>query len=141
GDERPDPVVNVPGPKPATLANPTSVDPAERAKKDIQRFRDLVDPQLVDANKPDRYTEPYATIQKMIDKSKASSDFAAQKAWSDELGAYTQKVNSLITPRIWAPIKAKADAPFNSGNYGRALEELAKLEDVYKYFRNDDKVE
>jgi serine/threonine-protein kinase len=124
------------------VAPPSSagVDPEERARKDIQRFRDLIDPQLGNTARADRYTEPYATILKMIEKSKLSADFAAQKAWQDELAAYMTKVNNLISTR-YAPIKAKAEENYNSGRYLKALEDLSQLEEVYKYFRNDDKVE
>ncbi|MBI3855282.1 MAG: hypothetical protein HY293_06290 [Planctomycetes bacterium] len=77
----------------------------------------------------------------MIEKSKNLSDFAAQKLWTEELTNYTSKVNTLISQRIWDPIRVKADLPFQAGRYGQALEELSKFEDVYKYFRNDDKIE
>jgi serine/threonine-protein kinase len=140
GDARHDPAAVNPGPKPPSGSAPANVDAAERAKKSVQQFRELVDPQLGDASKPDRYAEPYATILRMIDKSKAASDFAAQKVWTEELSAYTAKVNALISSK-WIPIRSRADVPFNSGDYAKALEELSKLEDVYKYFRNDDKVE
>src|ERR1051326_3161867 len=77
----------------------------------------------------------------MIEKSEAANEFAAQKIWTDELAAYTAKVNTLIGTKVWAPIRAKADVPFGNSDYAKALEELSKFEDVYKYFRNDDKVE
>jgi serine/threonine-protein kinase len=130
-------------PKPPTSAvvNSGAVDPAEKARKSVQQFRELTDPQILDLTKSDRYTDPYATILKMIEKSKAASDFAAQKIWTDELAAYTAKVNGLISGKIWSQIRTKADEPFSNGDYGKTLEELSRLEDVYKYFRNDDKVE
>jgi eukaryotic-like serine/threonine-protein kinase len=140
----PGPTIPVKTPETGTAKNPIVIpnaDPEERARKDVARFQKLVDSQITDESKADRFTEPYATILKMIDKAKASSDFAAQKVWSDELSNYMAKVNTLISTRVWAPIKARADAPFNDSNYPKALEELAKFEDVYKYFRNDDKVE
>ena len=121
--------------------NPVGVDPEERAKKDIQRFRELVDSQLGNTAKADRFTEPYATIHRMIEKSKSLNDFAAQKLWTEELTEYTTKVNDLIKSRVWAGIKAKADPPLAENKYMAALEELGRFEDVYKYFRNDDKIE
>jgi len=139
GDAKP---VVIPPPRTVTVnPNPVGMDPEERARRDIQRFHDLTDPQLGSASKPDRFTEPYATILKMIDKSKSSSDFAAQKAWQDELTAYTGKVNNLINTRIYTQMKSVAEEHYNSGRYLKALDELSKLEDVYKYFRNDEKVE
>jgi serine/threonine-protein kinase len=126
-----------PNPPPVTAG----ADPEDRARKDVQRFRDLVDSQLGSVSKPDRFTEPYATILKMIDKAKSSSDFAAQKIWQEELGAYTTKVNTLIDTRYYSPIKIRAEENYNSGRYLKALDDLSKFEDVYKYFRNDDKVE
>jgi hypothetical protein len=141
GEGNPKPVVVNQNPKPPVV-NPTpGVDPEERARKDVQRFRELVDSQMGDTSKADRFTEPYATILRMIDKAKAVSDFAAQKAWSDELASYTAKINSRITPLIWAPLKAKVDLPFNKNDYVKAQEELSKFEDVYKYFRTGEKVE
>jgi serine/threonine-protein kinase len=134
------PVVAAPV-RPAPPPVAPSADPEERARKDVQRFRDLVDSQLGNSGKPDRFTEPYATILKMIDKSKASADFAAQKIWQEELASYTSRVNTLIGTRTFAPIKAKAEENYNSGRYLKALEDLSRFEDVYKYFRNDDKVE
>jgi serine/threonine protein kinase len=139
GDARP---VVIPPPRtPVAPPGPAGGDPEERARKDVQRFRDLIEPQLAATTKPDRYTEPYATIQRMVDKSKASADFAAQKAWQDELSAYTTKVNNLINTRVYGPIKAKAEENYNSGRYLKALEDLSQFEEVYKYFRNDDRVE
>ena len=126
-----------PGPPPV----PAGADPEERARKDVHRFRDLVDSQLGSVGKADRFTEPYSTILKMIDKSKAASDFAAQRIWQEELAAYTSRVNALIILRYFAPVKAKAEENYNSGRYLKALDDLSKFEDVYKYFRNDDKVE
>jgi eukaryotic-like serine/threonine-protein kinase len=140
----PAPTVTPKVPETGTAKNPIVIpnaDPEERAKKDVARFQKLVDSQITDESKPDRFTEPYATILKMIDKARQSQDFAGQKIWSDELTNYTAKVNTLISTRVWAPIKAKVDVPFNESNYPKALEELARFEDVYKYFRNDDKVE
>jgi serine/threonine-protein kinase len=139
GEGKPD--VAVVNPKPPPPPNSSSGDAVERAKKSVQQFRELWDPQLTDTSKPERYTEPYSTILKMIDKSKAASDFGAQKVWTEELSAFTGRVNSIIMTKVWAQIRSRADVPFNSGDYGKALEELSKLEDVYKYFRNDDKVE
>jgi serine/threonine-protein kinase len=141
GDGKPDVAVVNPGPKPPPPPNPGNVDSADRAKKSVQQFRELWDPQLTDASKPERYTEPYSTILKMIEKSKSASDFAAQKVWMEELSVFTTKVNSLISTKIWSQIRSRADAPFSNGEYNKTLEELSKLEDVYKYFRNDDKVE
>ncbi|HVE39418.1 MAG TPA: serine/threonine-protein kinase [Planctomycetota bacterium] len=142
GDGKPEVVTANPGPKPnPPTTNPSAIDAAERAKKSVQQFRELWDPQLTDASKPERYTEPYATILKMIDRSKSASDFAAQKVWMEELSVFTGKVNTLISTKIWAPIRSRADAPFSNGDLTKAAEELSKLEDVYKYFRNDDKVE
>ena len=140
----PGPTIPAKIPETGTAKNPIVIpaaDPEERARKDVARFQKLVDSQITDETKPDRFTEPYATINKMIEKAKQAQDFAGQKIWSDELTNYTAKVNTLISTRIWAPVKAKADVPFNDSNYTKALEELAKFEDVYKYFRNDDKVE
>src|SRR6185295_10232236 len=112
-----------PQPKQVIVNGPPGLDPEERAKKDVQRFRELVDPQFGNASKADRFTEPYATIQRMIDKSKASADFAAQKAWQDEQGAYAKRVNAIIQSQYWAPIKAKAEEAFNASRYQHALEE------------------
>ncbi|HVR83066.1 MAG TPA: serine/threonine-protein kinase, partial [Planctomycetota bacterium] len=139
GDVRP---VAAPPPRPNVAPpNPVGLDPEERARKDIQRFHELIDPQLTNTAKLDRYTEPYGTILKMIDKSKASADFAAQKAWQDELSAYMTKVNTLINNRVYGLIRAKAEENYNSGRYLKALEDLSQFEEVYKYFRKDDKVE
>jgi hypothetical protein len=77
----------------------------------------------------------------MIEKSKSPNDFAGQKIWTEELADYTTKVNDLIKTRIWNPVKAKADPFLNDNNYVKALEELNRFEDVYKYFRNDEKIE
>jgi len=120
---------------------PVAVDAEDRVKKEIRSFRELTDSQLVNAAKADRYTEPYVTIQKMIDKAKAGSDFAAQKAWQDELSSYTARANAQITSKYFSPLKARAEENYNSGRYLKALEDLSKFEDVYKFFRNDDKVE
>src|SRR6185503_3272770 len=38
-------------------------------------------------------------------------------------------------------VKAKADPLLADNQYTKAIEELNRFEDVYKYFRNDDKVE
>jgi serine/threonine protein kinase len=138
GDLQP-PVVN---PKPPVVNNlPPAVDSEAQAKKDIQRFRELVDSQLRDASMPDRFTANYTTILRMIEKSRNATDMAALKAWSDELTAFTSRVNSHIKTKIWDPIRTRADLPLNESNYEQALEELSKFQDVYKYFRNDDKVE
>jgi len=140
-EEKTQPVV-VPPPRqlpPPTV--PVAVNPADRVKKDIQNFRELVDSQLINAAKTDRFTEPYLTIQKMIDKAKSASDFVGQKAWQDELAAYTVRVNTLISTKYFGPVKSRAEENYNSGRYLKALEELSKFEEVYKYFRNDDKVE
>jgi serine/threonine-protein kinase len=135
------PVAN-PGPRIAPpLPGPPPADPEERARKDVQRFRELTDSQLANASKADRFTEPYTTILRMIEKSKASADFAAQKIWQDELVAYTGRVNALINTRAFAMIKAQAEEHYNAGRYLKALEELSKFDEVYKYFRNDEKVE
>ncbi|MBV8879093.1 MAG: serine/threonine protein kinase [Planctomycetaceae bacterium] len=139
GDAKP--VVLPPRPVAPPPVNATGNDPEERAKKDVQRFRDLVESQFGNTAKADRFTEPYATVLKMIEKSKASADFAAQKAWQDELGAYTSRVNGLIMSRYYGPIKARAEENYNSGRYLKALDDLSKFEEVYKYLRNDDKVE
>jgi eukaryotic-like serine/threonine-protein kinase len=127
--------------RPPVANNTAGGTPEERAKKDVARFQKLVDSQLTDESKPDRFTEPYGTIMKMIEKARQANDFDAQRIWSDELTNYMAKVNGLVTPRIWAPIKAKVDPPLNENNYQKAREELSKLDDVYKYFRKDDKVE
>jgi len=64
GDAKP---VVIPPPRTVTVnPNPVGLDPEERARRDIQRFRDLTDPPLGSASKPERFTEPYATILKMI---------------------------------------------------------------------------
>jgi hypothetical protein len=47
---------------------------------------------------------------------------------------YTAKVNELISLRIYAPIKAKADERLNAGYHTRARVEIEKLEEVYKWF-------
>jgi len=137
GDVKPVVIPTRPAPP---IPGPVAVDPEERARKDIQRFRELTDSQLGNPAKPDRFMEPYATIQKMIDKSKAAADFAGQKAWQDELAAFASKVNAQVNTR-YSPIKASAEENYNSGRYLKALDDLSKFEEVYKYFRNDDKVE
>jgi serine/threonine-protein kinase len=144
-------ISNLMGDHPVKVVEPTipkpvapvavTVDASDRLKRELQSFRELVDSQIGLTTKADRFTEPYATILDKIDKSKRVSDFAAQKVWQEELGAYTAKVNTLISSRIWAPIKAKADEQFALSHYQRTREELAQFEEVYKYFRNDDKVE
>jgi serine/threonine-protein kinase len=129
------------GANPTTPTSPVAADPEERAKKDVQRFRELVDSQLGNASKPDRFTEPYGTIQRMIEKSKSLNDFAAQRIWTEHLAEYTTKVNDLIKTRVWNQVKAKVDPFLNENNYVKALEELNRFEDVYKYFRNDDVID
>src|SRR6185295_735342 len=129
--EKASPVV-VPPPR-QTPQLPVAVDAEDRVKKEIRNFRELTDSQLVNGAKADRYTEPYATIHRMIDKSKAASDFAAQKAWQDELSSYTARANTQILTKYFAPLKARAEENYNSGRYLKALEDLSKFEDVYKY--------
>ncbi len=139
--EQVQPVV-VPPPRPLPTQNPVlAVDAADKLKTEIRSFRELTDSQLINAAKSDRFTEPYGTIHKMVDKAKGASDFAAQKAWGDELTAYIARVNTLISTKYFGPVKSRAEENYNSGRYLKALEELSKFEEVYKYFRNDDKVE
>jgi len=126
-----------PNPPPGT----GGVDPAEQARRDVQNFRELTDPQFGNTSKSDRFTEPYATIVRMIEKFKSANNFAAQRIWGDELAVYTAKVNTLITTKYFGGVKTRAEEHYNAGRFLKALDELTKFEDVYKYFRNDDRVE
>jgi serine/threonine-protein kinase len=133
--------VTPPPPKQVIVNGPPGLDPEERARATVKSFRELHDPQFGNTSKPERFTEPYATILDMIEKTRKANDFAAQRVWQEELASYTKRVNALIGSQYYGPIKAKAEEHFNASRYQKALEELSRFEDVYKYFRNDGKVE
>jgi serine/threonine-protein kinase len=120
---------------------PPPVDPIGEAdfQKEIASFRTYVDSRLVNPAIPDRYTAPFDQINERVEHYKARSKFSAQQAWEEELPQYTEKVNNLINTRIWADIEKKAREHYEGGRYGKALEELNRLEDVYKWFRKGEK--
>jgi serine/threonine-protein kinase len=120
---------------------PPPVDPVGEAdfQKEISSFRAYVDSRLVNPSIPDRYTAPFGQINERIEYYKARSKFSAQQAWEEELPQYIEKVDNLINTRIWTDIEKKAREHYEGGRHGKALEELNRLEDVYKWFRKGEK--
>ncbi len=124
--------------KPPTPPDP---GPGEEAdyRKEIASFRTYVDSRIVSPSIPDRFTAPYEQIHERIEHYKTRSKFGEQQAWEEELPQYTERVNTLIKTRIWADIEMKARAHYEAGRHAKAIEELNRLEDVYKWFRRGDK--
>jgi serine/threonine-protein kinase len=128
---RPDP------PKPvAGNSGPAPADPGDRLQRDVQAFRDLVDGQIGNAAKSERFTEPYTLLLRKIDQCKAATDIVGLKTWQQELAAYTDKVNQAVDAE-WQPIKKQADEHFAGSRYAQALEALGRLQDVYKWLKTE----
>ncbi len=134
------PLVNDPPPA-VNPVNPTPGNSAETVRKEILAFNELVDSQLGNASLTDRFTRPYLRIQERIEFYRGKADFGAEKSWTAELDVYVRKVNTLITDRIWKEIRDKANGEGNAGRFSRAVDELGRLEEVYKWVRTDSKPE
>ncbi|HLF93160.1 MAG TPA: hypothetical protein VJB14_06855, partial [Planctomycetota bacterium] len=126
---RPDPVVKT---GPSNPGPSTSVESADKLKKDVADFRRWSEGQIT-ASTPDRFTGPHSQLQKKIDGCKAESNFGGLTAWQEERGSFVDRANKFITERVWEPIRMKADENLGAGRLSKALDELAKFEDVFKY--------
>ncbi len=124
---------------PAPPPPETGRNEEEEVQKELSSFRSYVDSRIVNPSIPDRFTAPFSQIQERIEHYKARSMFVAQQAWEEELPRYTEKVNSLITTRIWVDIEKKAREHYEANRYAKAIEELNRLEEVYKWFRKGER--
>jgi serine/threonine-protein kinase len=121
---------------PVGLLPPVPVEPKGRLTADIQAFRSVAEKQLA-STASDRFTSVVVQVQKKIDEAKRLADFAAQTAWQEELDDFVRRVEAKATA-AWAPLKQRAEEHYGSRRFARAAEELSKLEDVYKWLRNDE---
>ncbi len=121
-----------PEPKPQPEPEPGGLEDVQR---EIAAFRDYVGSRMANPTIADRFMTPYSQILERIEHYKKLSKFAGQKAWEMELESYTEEVNNLINTRIWSDIEKKVRQHYEAGRSGKALEELGRLEDVYKWFR------
>jgi serine/threonine protein kinase len=119
------------------LPVPPPVDAADRVRREVQAFRELIEPNLVNDQVPDRYTSPYTRIQNRIQHYRGNADFVGEKAWTTELAAFTERVNSLILQQYFEPIAVRVKGHADAGRYQQAQEELAKVRDDYKYFSRE----
>ena len=122
-------------PPPPPPPEPKEADP----RQEILAFRAYVDSRILNPEIPDRFTAPFEQIHERIEHYKARSKFEAQQAWEEELPQYLEKVNSLINTRIWADIEKRVREHYEAGRHAKALEELGRLEEVYKWFRKGDR--
>jgi serine/threonine-protein kinase len=123
----------------SAAAPPPPPDVADRVRREVQAFRELIEPNLVNEAVPDRYTSPYARIVNRIDHYRKIGDLFGEKAWTTELTAYTERVNAMILKNYYEPIRARVKEHFDAGRYAQAQEELAKIDDAYRWFRKEDK--
>ena len=112
-------------------------DPAGRVSLEIKTLRDLVLPELERNTREDRYTFPYGKIQAKIAES--GRDPIALKAWTEELQRFTKEAEAAVAKHSdWEQIRQKAKAAWDARNFGLAIEELGKLQPVYRHFREED---
>jgi serine/threonine-protein kinase len=133
-----------PGPRtdpkpPAAAGRSASVEASEAVKKEIRDFREYVDSSLGNTAIPDRFTRPYLQILDRIEHYSKGANFVAQKAWQEELPAYTKKVNAFINDTVWADIEKKSNDHYAASRFTKALAEARRLEEVFKWLRNDEK--
>ncbi len=132
------PVTTTTPPRSGNPPPPTPpVEVKDRLTADIQAFRGVADKQLSSSVAPDRFTSPVAQVQRKIDEAKRLADFAAQKAWQDEMDDFVRRVEAKAGA-AWAPLKQKAEEHFGSRRFAKAAAELSKLEEVFKWLRNDE---
>ncbi len=125
-------------PAPSSRKNPgNSGNAAAKVAEEIAAFREIVNAKMLGSSDPDRITRPYLRIVKSIEEHGSRGEFVAQKAWEEELVAYVRKVNALINERVWGDIRKKAEEHYAAGRLSKAIEELQRLEEVYKWFRKD----
>ncbi len=138
GEKAPPPYVPPPPVAQKPVAPPPSADAADRVRREVQAFRELIEVNLVNDAVPDRYTSPHTRILNRIEHYRKSADFVGEKAWTTELTAYMERVNSLIVQKYYAPIQARIKEHYDAGRYPQALEELSKVGEAYKYFHRGD---
>jgi hypothetical protein len=142
GDSTPPPAPPPPkvDPKgPATAGRNASLEASEAVKKEIRDFREYVDSSLGNTAIPDRFTRPYLQILDRIEHYSKTANFVAQKVWQEELPAYTKKVNAFINDSVWADIEKKSNEHYAAGRFTKALAEARRLDELYKWLRNDEK--
>ena len=115
--------------------DPASENPAEAVKNEIAQFRGVAMPPIESDSRPDRYTWPYSTLTKRVEEAKRTTNLVALKAWQDEMERFVKAADEAVAKHSkWEEIKKAAKAHSDAARYAQALEEVAKLKEVYRWF-------
>lgn len=118
-----------------TTPPPPPDRPAEDHKAQIESFRALVMPELDRESRADRYTFPYATLQKKLAQAKADVDTVALEAWQKEQERFLKAADEAVLRMSgWEEIRRKAKSHSEAGRFPQALDEIGKLKDVYRWY-------